>query len=349
MDIDSFIQHYRPEWERLEQACARGSAGLARRSGPEIDELVRLYLRAATHLAEVRTRYRDPRLEAYLNRVVGSAHAALYGARARSLRQLLRLFGPRYREAARRTLPFILVAAGIMVLVTGAVAVWVTSSRQAQAGLLPPLAREALRRAGGRRPVLGVAPPGLSTFIFENNVQVAVLSFISGVAFGIGSVFFVANNALLLGTLAGAYQSAGKAGVFWPLILPHGLLELTAICIAAGAGMRIGWSLIEPGDRPRGEAIVAEARDAVFVVVGVVPAFAVAALIEGFVTPSGINPAISITLGAVVAAAYIVLVFAPLHRRRPPPPAEVGAAAAPAASGALGVAASPGVTTDPGP
>jgi len=157
VDIDFFIQHYRPEWERLEKACAKGSAGLARRSGPEIDELVRLYLRATTHLAEVRTRYRDPRLEAYLNRVVGSAHAALYGAKTRSLRQLLRLFGPRYREAVRRTLPFILVAAAIMILVTGAVAVWVASSRQAQAGLLPPLAREALRRAGGRRP--GAAPP----------------------------------------------------------------------------------------------------------------------------------------------------------------------------------------------
>src|SRR5438132_1650239 len=64
MDIDSFIQHYRPEWDRLEQACARGSRGLAKRTGPEIDDLVRLYLRASAHLAEVRTRYKDPRLEA---------------------------------------------------------------------------------------------------------------------------------------------------------------------------------------------------------------------------------------------------------------------------------------------
>jgi uncharacterized membrane protein SpoIIM required for sporulation len=320
MDIDSFIQHYRPEWERLEQACAKGARGLAKRTGPEIDDLVRLYLRTSAHLAEVRTRYRDPRLEAYLNRVVGVAHSALYGSKARSWRQALKLFGPRYREAARRTVPFILVAAVIMVLVSGFAEVWVAGSREAQAGLLPPFARDAVQRAGGHRPDLGVAPAGLSAFIFLNNVRVALLSFLTGVALGVGSIYFVAQNGLLLGTLAGAYQAAGKAGIFWPLILPHGLLELTAICIAAGAGLRMGWSLIEPGDRTRGQSLVAEARDAVFVMVGVVPAFGVAALIEGFITPSGINHALSITLGVVVAVVYIVLVFAPLQRRKRQPP-----------------------------
>jgi uncharacterized membrane protein SpoIIM required for sporulation len=320
MDIDSFIQHYRPEWERLEQACAKGGRGLAKRTGTEIDDLVRLYLRASAHLAEVRTRYKDPRLEVYLNRVVGDAHSALYGSKARSWRQALKLFGPRYRESARRTLPFILVAAAIMVLVSGVVEVWVAGSREAQAGLLPPLARDAVQRAGGHRPDLGVAPAGLSAFIFLNNVRVALLSFLTGLALGIGSIYFVAQNGLLLGTLAGAYQAAGKAGIFWPLILPHGLLELTAICIAAGAGLRMGWSLIEPGDRTRGQSLVAEARDAVFVMVGVVPAFGVAALIEGFITPSAINHALSITLGAVVAVVYIVLLFAPLQRPKRPPP-----------------------------
>lgn len=292
---------------------------MAKLTGPQIDDLVRLYLRASTHLAEVRTRYRDPRLEAYLNRVVGIANTALYGSRTRSWRAIIRLFGPRYRLAARRTLPYILVMAALVVVISGAVDVWVAGSRQAQAGLLPPGARAVISRAGGHRRDLGIAPAGLSTFIFTNNVQVAVLSFISGILLGIGSVFFVVRNALLLGSLAGAYQAAGKAGVFWALILPHGLLELTGICIASGAGLRMGWSLIDPGDRSRVQALVEESRDAVLVVLGVVPAFGVAALIEGFITPSGINHAVTITLGVVVAAAYIVLVFFPLRRRVPAP------------------------------
>lgn len=320
MDIDSFIQHYRPEWERLERACSRGSNGLGKLSGQEIDDLVRLYLRASAHLAEVRTRYKDPRLEAYLNSVVGVAHSALYGSKARSRRQLLRLFGPRYREAARRTLPFVLVAAALFVVVTVITDVWVAGSREAQAGLLPPLARDAVQRAGGHRPNLGVPPASLSTFIFLNNVKVALLAFLTGVALCVGSLYFVAENGLLLGSLAGAYQAAGKAGIFWPLILPHGLLELTAICISAGAGLRMGWSIIAPGDHGRGQSLVHEARDAIFVMVGVVPAFAVAALIEGFVTPSGINAAVSITFGVVVTVAYVVAVFAPLRRRHRPIP-----------------------------
>jgi uncharacterized membrane protein SpoIIM required for sporulation len=315
MDIDSFIQHYRPEWQRLEAATARGSRRLAGLSGPELDDLVRLYLRASAHLAEVRTRYQDPRLEAYLNRVVGVAHGAIYGSQPRSWRSALRLFGPRYREAAHRTLPFIVIAAAVVLVVTGVVDVWVAGSREAQVGLLPAAAQESLRRAGAHRPQLGVAAPALAGFIFLHNVQVAVESFIAGIVFGLGSLFFLVQNALLLGSLAGAYQAAGKAGVFWPLILPHGLLELTAICIAAGAGMRMGWSLIDPGDRTRGQALVAESRDAVFVVLGVVPAFLLAALIEGFVTPSGIPPAISITLGVVVAVGYITVLFGPLWRR----------------------------------
>lgn len=316
MDVDSFIQQYRPEWQRLEDACAKGASGLARLTGPQIDDLVRLYLRASSHLSEVHSRYRDPALEAYLNRVVALAHGALYGARARSLRSILRLFGSHYRAAARRTVPFILVAAVVVVLVTASTDVWVAGSRQAQAGLLPPLAQQSIQRAGGHRPDLGVSPPALSGFIFFNNLQATILAFIGGIALGLGSLYALVSNALLLGSLAGAYQAAGKAGVFWPLILPHGLLELSAICIGAGAGLRIGWSVVDPGDRSRGQALVAEARDAVFVALGVIPALAVAAFIEGFITPSGVNPWLSISLGVVVALAYNLVLFGPPLRRR---------------------------------
>ena len=326
MDIDSFISHYRPEWDRLESACAR-RGGLSKLPGPEIDQLVRLYLRASAHLAEVRTRYQDPRLEAHLNRVVGMANAALYGGRVRSWRSTLALFGSNYRAAARRTRPFVLISALVLVAVTVGMELWVAGSRQAQAGLFPAVARAAIRKAGARPDLGGVPPASLSTLIFFNNVQVTVLSFITGIGLGIGSLFFLVSNAVTLGSLAGAYQAAGKAGVFWPLILPHGLLELTAICIGAGAGLRMGWSIIAPGDRLRSTALAEEGRDSVMVVLGVIPAFLLAALIEGFLTPSGVNPGLSISLGVVVALAYNLLLFGPSLGRRPveggPRPAEL--------------------------
>jgi uncharacterized membrane protein SpoIIM required for sporulation len=309
VDIDSYIATYGPEWKRLQLATARGSRGLARLPGPEIDEVLRLYLRASSHLAEVRTRYRDLRLEAYLNGVVAGAHAAIYSSRPRSLRAFLRLFGPRYREAIRRTAPFILVAAALLVVVAVASNLWVATSREAQAGLLPPVAREAIRHATGRRPSHAIAPASLSTVILTNNVQVAFFAFALGITLGVGTLYVVAQNALLLGVLGGAFESAGKAFPFWSLILPHGLLELTAICIAAGAGLRLGWSVIDPGDRPRGVALAEEARDAVLVVVGVIPAFVVAAIIEGFITGTTGLPWFEIGLGAFASVAYVAFLF----------------------------------------
>jgi uncharacterized membrane protein SpoIIM required for sporulation len=308
VDVDSFIASYSPEWQRLDRAVARGSRGLAKLTGPEIADVVRLYLRASAHLAEVQTRYQDRRLLDYLNALVSRAHAAVYSARPRTLRGLVRLFGDRYREAIRRTAPFILAVAGLLVVAVVASLWWVATSKEAQVGLLPPAAREAIRKATGGRTGLPFAPAGLSTFILLNNVQVAFLAFGLGIALGVGTLYVVAQNALLLGVLAGAFQASGKAATFWSLIIPHGLLELTAICIAAGAGLRMGWSLIEPGDRSRTEALAQEARDAVIVVIGVIPAFVIAAFIEGFLTGT-VTPALTVPLGFVVTVLYVAFLF----------------------------------------
>jgi uncharacterized membrane protein SpoIIM required for sporulation len=309
VDLDSYIAKYGPEWKRLDEATARGASGLAKLDGPQIRDVVRLYLRASGHLAEVQTRYRDPRVMAYLNAVVGRAHGALYSAAPRSLRGGVRIFGARYREAIRRTAPFILAAAGLFLVITIAAALWVANSREAQVGILPPAAREAIRHAHGERADLGLDAAAVSTFILVNNLQVAFLAFATGIALGIGTVYLVVQNAVLLGVLAGAFAAAGKSGPFWSLILPHGLLEITAICIAAGAGFRMGWSLVEPGDRPRSRALAEEARDAVMVVLGVMPAFGVAAIIEGFVTGSALPNPIELAIGAAVAAGYVLLLF----------------------------------------
>ena len=265
----------------------------------------------------MRSRFQDPDLTAYLNRVVATAHGALYGAHPRSARQVVRFFGSRYRQAARQTAPFVLVAAVIVVVVTASTYLWVANSREARAGILPAAVQQAAQRAHGPNPNLPPAP-ALSSFIFLNNVQVTVLSFVGGITLGLWTLWVVIQNALLLGGLGGAAQAAGNAGNFWPLILPHGLLELTAICIGAGAGLRMGWSVIDPGDRPRTVSLVTESRDAVIAALGVIPALALAAFIEGFITPSGITAWVKISLGVVVALVYNLAVFGPPLRRRPP-------------------------------
>jgi uncharacterized membrane protein SpoIIM required for sporulation len=312
LDVDTFIGRYRGEWSRLERAVGGGDRSLVRSSGPEIRDVVRLYLRASNHLAEARARYADPDLEAYLNRLVVAAQAAVYSARPRSLRAFVRLFAIRYPQALRSTLPYILVAGAILLVVVVGSCWWLATDPRAQAGLIPDAARAALRRAGARRTDLP-PPPALSTMILFNNVQVAVFAFALGITLCVGTIVIVVRNALVLGLLAGTYQAVGNAGPFWSLILPHGILELIAICIAAGAGLRIGWALIDPGDRRRSAALREAAAEAAVVVVGVIPAFGVAAFIEGFVT--GRMPAgAAIALGVLVAGAYVVFLAGRLPR-----------------------------------
>jgi uncharacterized membrane protein SpoIIM required for sporulation len=308
MDLDSYIAKHRAEWTALDGAVSRSYQGA--HAGSDITEMIRLYLRVSSHLAEVQSRYHDPALVDYLNGLVARAHAAIYGTEARSLRGALALFGARYREALRRTVPHILVVAALLFGIGLAVGVWVATSQEARVGLLPPAAREALERADGSV-AIDVGSPEMSAYIFQNNVQVAFLAFALGITLGIGTLFVIVQNAALIGVLGGAAQAAGKADVFWALVLPHGFLELLAICIAGGAGLRIGWSIIDPGDRLRATALAEEARDAVLVVIGVIPAFLIAALIEGFVTGRTGMPILEIGLGAAIAVAYVVFLFGP--------------------------------------
>jgi uncharacterized membrane protein SpoIIM required for sporulation len=169
-----------------------------------------------------------------------------------------------------------------------------------------------MRDAGGADVGPGdLGSAALSTLIFQNNVQVAFLAFALGITFGIGTVWVITTNAVFIGLLAGGFQAAGHAWTFWALVLPHGFLELTAICIAGGAGLRMGWAMIDPGDRARVTALGEESRDAVLLIVGVIPAFAVAAVIEGFVTGRTGTAILEVAVGAVVVVAYLTLLLFP--------------------------------------
>lgn len=309
MDVDSFIRTHSVEWQRLESACAGGAEGLARRPGPEISETVRLYLRVSTHLTEARSRYADPVLERYLNDLVGRARQAVYAAAPRTAAGAASFFGTRYREEIRRTAPFILLAVALLAVVTLASWAWIAGSAEARLGLIPQAAQDAIRRSGGgRRPDLGPSQ-AVATEILVNNVRVAFLAFAFGVTAGVLTVYVVMTNAVMIGVLAGAYSAVGHGTDFWALILPHGVLELIAICIAAGAGLRMGWALVDPGDRPRRRAFAEEANAAVIVVLGVVPAFVLAAAIEGFVSGSSVPSPVQLLLGSVAAAVYVCFLF----------------------------------------
>jgi uncharacterized membrane protein SpoIIM required for sporulation len=312
VDVDTFIGKYRPDWDRLDRAV-RG--GLSSAPGPQVDEVVRLYLRVSGHLAEAQTRYADRPLVDYLTALVSRSHMAIYGTRGRSVRQVAAALTTGYRQAVRETAPFIVISAAVFLAVLFLSMLWVAISPEARAGLLPPGAEDAIRRVGGSRADFGIGPGAVSTLILINNIQVAFLGFALGITLGIGTLFVLVFNAVNVGVIGGAFTAFGQAGPFWALILPHGLLELTAIFIACGAGLRMGWSIIDPGDRRRGQALAEAARQSVLVVAGVVPAFILAGFIEGYVSGRGLPTAVQLGIGIAVWAVYVAFLVLPARRQ----------------------------------
>lgn len=300
MDVDGLIRAHRPSWQRLESLTARGPRHLARGGGERIQEAIRLYLRTSSHLAELRTHDADPELARYLDQVVATAHGAIYGSRPRTARDVLQVFGVRYQGALRRARGHVLVAGVLLLAVCLAVGWWAWASPEAQAGLVPGYV-DGLTQSGEE---LRHASGGLSTAIFLNNVRVALLAFALGITLGVGTVWVLVTNGILIGGLAGTAVALGGGERFFSLVLPHGFLELLAIAIAAGAGLRMGWSIVEPGDRSRRESLALAGRDAGMVVIGVVPAFALAAAIEGLITGVTGVAVLEVIGGAAVAAGY---------------------------------------------
>jgi uncharacterized membrane protein SpoIIM required for sporulation len=147
--------------------------------------------------------------------------------------------------------------------------------------------------------------------VTTNNIQVSVLAYGLGALAVVPGAFILFQNGAALGTVAGLFLQRGEFwSVFMVYVLPHGLLELTAITLAGAAGLRVGWAVFVPGDRSRPEALGDEGRRSVTIVLGTALAFLVAGLIEGFVTGSPAIPAgVKVLVGVVAWLAFLVWVL----------------------------------------
>jgi uncharacterized membrane protein SpoIIM required for sporulation len=144
--------------------------------------------------------------------------------------------------------------------------------------------------------------------VWTNNAWIAALCIAAGVL-GLPVLWVLFNNAMNVGLVGGLMASGGRLGLFFGLILPHGMLELTAVFIAAGTGLRLCWAWIDPGPRTRSHALAEEGRAAVGIAMGLVLVLAVSGVIEAFVTPSPLPTWARIGIGLVVEAAFLTYVF----------------------------------------
>lgn len=311
MHVDQFMVTNQPAWARLDALMGRASRGISRLSPTELDELVRLYQRVSSHLSYARTYYHDPALTAALTRRVARANALIYGTKARTLRAVGQFLTVTFPAAVWHSRRFVAASAVLLFVPALALGVWIANSTEAVNATAPAEVRQSLINHDFEDYYSSEPAAAFASKVFTNNVQVAIMAFAMGVCFCLPTALVLAYNGANVGVAAGLFAAAGQQGKFWGLILPHGLLELTAVCIAGAAGLRLGWSIIDPSDRWRAAALAEEGRRAVVIVVGLIGAFAVAGTIEGFVTGSGLPTWVRVGIGVVVEVAFVgyVVIF----------------------------------------
>lgn len=308
MDVDRFLATNQPLWDRLAALTRQARGGLRHMHAADIDELVRLYQRASTHLSYVRTYYRDPALTARLTGLVASAGAVVYGTRPRTLRTVGRFFTATFPAAVWHNRWFVAVSAFLFFAPAIAIGAWLANSDQAVNAAAPAAVREAYINEDFEDYYSSKPASEFAAQVTTNNIQVGFMAFAAGIGFCVPTAFLLAFNGANVGFAGGLFHAAGEAPKFYGLILPHGLLELTAVVVAGAAGLRLGWALIDPGDRSRGTALREEGRRAVVMVLGLVLTFIVAGTIEGFVTGSTLPTWARVGLGVLVEVAFVLYV-----------------------------------------
>jgi uncharacterized membrane protein SpoIIM required for sporulation len=317
MNVDAFVAERSPTWERLE-TLVRDAGKSPERLGPDgVRELGLRYRETVADLALARRRYPSDPAVRRLERLVTNGRHLVYDSERRhgAVREFVS--HGYWRRIRERPVPLIVALLFLFApaLLSG---VWAWRDPGAASGLVS----SQYQRVTEPRPSntdLGVSvsdQAALASQIFTNNITVTMLAFGGGLLLGLGTVLVLIQNGVLLGVVAGLSIGAGNGRPFFSLITAHGVLELSCICVAAAAGLRIGWAIVDPGYRRRGEALREEARAAIEMLLGTAPWLVVAGLVEGFITPAGLGLPTVLAIGFGLGVIFWGLV---IWRGRPAP------------------------------
>ena len=304
MDVDAFVLAHRATWDRLEQLVKRRR----RLTGAEVDELVDLYQRVSTHLSMVRSASADAVLVGRLSGLVARARAAVTGAHAPLWREFLRFWTVSFPVVAYRSWRWWLGTAIGFFIVTIALAMWVAGNPEVHSAIGTPSEIEELVNHDFASYYSENPAGSFALRVWVNNAWVAAQCIGFAILLGLPIPYILFQNAANLGLIAGLMFDAGAGDVFMGLITPHGLLELTAVFLAGAVGMRLGWTVIAPGDRPRTQALAEQGRAVVSVAIGLVVVLLVSGLVEALVTPSPLPTFMRIGIGVAVEIGFLAYV-----------------------------------------
>ena len=308
MDLDAYVRTHQASWQRLEALSRRRP-----RSGAEADELVDLYQEVATHLSVIRSSAPDPGVVAYLSGLLAHARTRAAGTRTSGWSGVADFFVRRFPAALYRTRRWWWSVMLVSYATAAAVIWWLLRHPQVEQTMLDPHEVEQLVNNDFESYYSESAASHFAAQVWTNNVWVAAVCIAFGVL-AVPVVLMLWANVLNLAVVGSIMIRHDRGSLFFGLILPHGLLELTAVFVAAGVGLRVFWSWVAPGHRSRAQSLAAEGRSAGGVAIGLVTVLLVSGIIEAFVTPSGLPTWARIAIGVLAEVLFLAYVYGPGRR-----------------------------------
>ena len=307
---DDFVAVRKRDWDELDRLVS-AQEGFHKLDGPTISKAAELYRSVCADVTRCRTAAYTSDLNAYLDGLAARAHRSLYGAPPFHMPDVLRLFARDFPVTLRSNARFFAVSCALL-LVPCAIGVALgLLGPHAATRILPVAVLEGMADAyskgfSGRE---GGTDTGMAGFYVYNNVGIAFRCFATGVFFGLGSVFFLIYNGLVIGTVAGYVMQAGYGGNILTFMCGHAPFEITAILISGAAGLRMGYALIDTCGMTRLGSLRRSAPEIARMGLVAAAMLVIAALVEGFWSPSSLPPPIKWTaavLFTVAVAAYLL-------------------------------------------
>lgn len=264
-----------------------------------------MYRQTASDLATVREDVTSNQLSFYLNQLLGRAHNLIYMGHKQKISGLVRFYTETFPQVFRETF-WQTFLAFLIFTVTG-IATWAVTIHDpafAHRMLGPEMMATIEKREMWTKSIVTVKPLAASG-IMTNNLAVCFTTFAMGITAGIGTIYMMFTNGLLIGVIGAATWQAGMALQLWSFVAAHGALELPAIFISGGAGLEIARGMLFPGLLPRRESLALAGGRAARLMIGIIPMLVVAGVIEGFVSPSGLATPLKFLLSAVLLTALI--------------------------------------------
>ncbi len=310
MNEDKFISTHSDTWKELEELSTLiNKKGIKTLPSEKIQRFLYVFRQSSHNLAYARTHYRESRVVDYLNSLISKCHAHVYAVKKISPSSLIKYICLDFPRLIKEYRWFVIGSFSFFIIGFIVSLLMVLYNADNSNIFLPQNLIEGVKsgKSGGGE----WNYPLMSSSIMTNNISVSLRAFVLGITLGLGTIYVLFFNGVILGSLTGITYLYGNPISYWSLILPHGIIELTAIFISGAAGLIIAKSMLLPGEYSRKSALIDGAKKACSLIIGVIFMLIIAGIIEGFFTPLKISSAAKLSFAAITAVILILYLSTP--------------------------------------